>query len=291
MRDTGERLYRSEMRRDRAFLAAGALAIAAVAGLVGIKVGRSQAFELYTLQLGIRHAPPREVRADLQSLTSQHNPVERPCPTRARILVVAGQSNAGNHSEPNGYRAPPNVVNFYAGKCYEARDPLLGATGTGGAIWGRMAARLVGNVVIAPVSVGGTQIMQWAPGGLFHQNLIATVQSLKASDMEPTAILWQQGEGDYYTPGTEYAEDLGKLIASVKHETPAPFYAALSTRCQKQPSDTIRAAVRSAVAATGARMGPDTDTLGAEFRRDGCHFNAKGLDTASDLWARAIAGR
>jgi len=49
---------------------------------------------------------------------------------RAAVLLLIGQSNAGNHAGQR-FRSEhgENVVNFYNGRCYVAASPLLGADG------------------------------------------------------------------------------------------------------------------------------------------------------------------
>ena len=62
--------------------------------------------------------------------------IERPCvgiSGKAAIIVVHGQSNAGNYGTVL-YHAREAVDNFdpLTGKCFAATDPLLGADGAGG---------------------------------------------------------------------------------------------------------------------------------------------------------------
>src|SRR5262245_54445629 len=60
--------------------------------------------------------------------------------SRDLVLILLGQSNAGNHVG-SAYEPSGNVVNFnfLDGGCYRARDPLLGASASepphNGSIW------------------------------------------------------------------------------------------------------------------------------------------------------------
>ncbi len=60
------------------------------------------------------------------------------------VLFVFGQSNSANHAKDR-YVAGNEVVNFnpHDGRCYQAEDPLLGADGSGGSVWGRLGDDLV----------------------------------------------------------------------------------------------------------------------------------------------------
>ena len=80
----------------------------------------------------------------------------------------------------------------------------------------------------------------------------------------------------------------GRLVAE---GVSASFYCALSTRVGARTCQEVAAAIGEAAAAGGGfRIGPDTDALGAEFRRDGTHLNAKGQDAAAELWLRTLVG-
>ena len=54
------------------------------------------------------------------------------------LLLVLGQSNAGNHGET---RSDSTFgVLLAEGRCYRMADPLAGGTGSGGSIWTRLAS-------------------------------------------------------------------------------------------------------------------------------------------------------
>src|SRR5205814_7295199 len=74
----------------------------------------------------------------LSSLTDSSRKEQTSFPTRGddnrtAVIITLGQSNAANHGE-DLYVATEHVdnLNLYDGLCYQAADPLLGASGCGG---------------------------------------------------------------------------------------------------------------------------------------------------------------
>src|SRR5664279_2339922 len=94
---------------------------------------------------------------------------ERPCiplVESAAVIVVLGQSNAGNFGADR-YKAMEAVDNFdpESGKCFAATDPLLGADGLGASFATRLGDILIQSgqfkrVIIAPMAIGGASISQ-----------------------------------------------------------------------------------------------------------------------------------
>src|SRR5262245_34106223 len=118
------------------------------------------------------------------------------------VLFVLGQSNAANTLD-EVITPPKGVGNFNMndGKCYEAEEPLLGTTNSGGNFATRLAARLVERgdypaVMLAPVAVGSTHIEEWAIGGRLNGRIVLAIERMKAADLTPTYVLWHQGEGN-----------------------------------------------------------------------------------------------
>jgi hypothetical protein len=106
-------------------------------------------------------------------------------------------------------------------------------------------------------------------------------------------ILWQQGETEGWSPtadGREYLATLRSLIAACHEAAPrAVFLVAQATFGNQAPSNAqIRFAQAEAAALPGTAAGPDLDTLDIAFRRDGIHFNARGLEAAAALWLAAL---
>lgn len=225
-------------------------------------------------------------------------PCSRPTAAAPRMVALAfGQSNAAN-SVRGRYRARTTVANFHEGRCLAGQDPVPGATGTGGSVWNRLGDLLVDNgrfaeVVITSIAVDGSAIERWSPAGDLHPGLLEALRELRASGMEPTHLLWHQGERDAQlgTGRQSYADHFSRLLDSVRRAGfTAPIYVSLASYCDGRRSDDVRAAQRDVLdAAAGVLAGPDTDTLqGAELRHDDCHFSALGADRHAALWRDAL---
>ena len=225
------------------------------------------------------------------------------CPSRAGprplILLALGQSNAGNHGAPGAQTM--DLVTMIAGdKCISAHDPLPGATGTGASIWPRVAAQVSRDqtgrqVLISLLALESSSIDEWTrPGSALRQRLASQLASMKRLGLPPDYILWQQGEADARdgTSANQYATKLDQLADILSQAgANAPILLAQSTVCRTLPNTEIRTAMTLRVAQGGRwRKGPDTDTLiGSQFRRDGCHLSAAGLEATAKMWAAELA--
>lgn len=279
-----------------------------VAGVIGVLVGYgygllSYKFDLFPVSL-IRFVKEYAVGDDTNRVgfrdTTNRQPRDCPQPgTRLAVLLIAGQSNSANHGETR-YQARQDVINFnwFDGKCYQARDPLLGATGYGGSIFGRLADRLVESahyeaVVVAPIGVNASLVERWAPGGDLNPRWHAALDGLRAKGLEPTHVLWQQGEADAMQGASyqDYLAALDAMIADLRDaQVEAPVYVAVATMCHNPGSDAVRAAQRDAVARIDRVLpGPNTDRFDSLAQRhDGCHFTAAALDRIADAWLDAM---
>lgn len=216
--------------------------------------------------------------------------------TRRATLLVLGQSNAGNSSEV-ATSVAGNARVFKSGRFYSTADPLVGAEGAGGSIWSRLATRLLASgfceeIILVCVTRGSSTMEDWSTPGTF--GLERTCHQLRASGVDVTHVLWQQGEQETVrgVSKEDYLRGLYRLRERLAAEgLSAPFYCALSTRVGARTCQEVAAAIGEAAAAgDGFRIGPDTDALGAEFRKDGTHLNAKGQDSAAELWLQTLLG-
>lgn len=218
------------------------------------------------------------------------------------VLLVLGQSNAANTGETKYRSTCIGALNFYEGKFYTLEDPLKGANGDGGSVWSRLCDILLQNgmarvVVIAPVAIGGTYIGQWKPGGMYNHLITEAIFSLELKGLTITHILWHQGEynnaflDSSRTPeenAQRYREDFLSLVAQFRAMgVNAPVFPAIATRCADVPPDLVLGQAQHDLAndTLGIYNGPNTDLLGWEYRRDGCHFNDLGLRIHAMLWA------
>lgn len=215
----------------------------------------------------------------------------------ALVLITFGQSNAAN-SGTGRFDAVPGVYNFnfLDGQCYEARDPLLGAGGSGGSAWMPLAKLLierglVASVIIAPIGTGGSRVSDWAPGGSLSGRIDRVVKGLADAGLRVHALLWHQGESDRATRPEFYTATFLRMAEAVRNlGVTAPIYVARATFCGDRGSSAINAA-QAALGANhpGLRPGPDTDTLVGPALRSGCHFTRQGLLEHAALWLEALA--
>jgi hypothetical protein len=262
------------------------------------------------LAFGARWLNHRHAKAAHVSLGSYGGPVTADGRTRVdcrlptsgkrgtAVLLILGQSNAANTL--NAFSDPgPDVFNFslYDGKCYLAREPLLGASNAGGNFATLLARRLVerhyDRVILAPISVGGTYIQQWMPTGEHNARITIAIERMREAGIEPTHVLWHQGEGNRTDDPTFYRRAFLGVLSTIRRDgVKAPVYVAQTTICRSEKGEAIREAQRSLVApASGVMLGPDTDQLSNEFRYDGCHFDIEGGSRVADMWLAAIVGR
>lgn len=263
-------------------------------GMVALGVGCGErAFDKVALEakLGQIARVGAEQRVSCASIAAQ----------RPLVVLVIGQSNAANHGVLAQGAAQP-VVLVAEGQCILAVDPLPGGTGRGASIWQRLPqyfSRLEPQrpLVMAVMGVDATSIEDWvgenSPLGGRLEN---QVKSMRALDLMPHLILWQQGEADARlgTTAAAYGAGLDKLAQILEQAgSNAPIVMARSTVCRSSPYAAVRYAIEAKAASNPRfRLGPDTDTLlEADLRQDGCHLSAQGLDRAAELWASTIAQR
>lgn len=218
------------------------------------------------------------------------------------VLLVMGQSNAANFGETKYSAACSNSLNFYNGVLYPLADPLKGASGIGGSVWSRLADLLITKglarvVIIAPVSIGGTSIETWKPGGINNHLIIETVIALRSKGLHITHVLWHQGESDNTVQyplltaaqnAQRYRSEFLQIVAQLRSlGVHAPVFPAQATRCNTTPPDLLLQQAQHDLASDslGIYNGPNTDLLGNEYRFDRCHFSDLGLQVHAMLWA------
>jgi hypothetical protein len=219
---------------------------------------------------------------------------------RDRLLVIlaVGQSIASNYGD-TPFRPDANVFSFYNGRCFKGADPLPGADGTGGSIWSRLGDRLVKagyakNVLLVAIGAGGSSISEWVPDAKYYPRLVDAASSLRAADLKPQMIVWQQGSRDRDMGAEKYKDYMNKFIYALpflglRLGQPARLLVATHTRCNNEAALDIQLAQQSFVAPEKYILaGPNTDTLTTDLKYDGCHYNDVGLKAASRLWFEAV---
>ncbi len=210
---------------------------------------------------------------------------------RALHLLVLGQSNVANHGDGKS-ASHHGWVDGGANTQLTMADPIYGGTGQQGSIWPRVAEILHqkqgGTLGLTLHAVGGTSVEDWAPNGRLHQPLLDSLPQLGG---RVTHIVWHQGERDTLlgTSQADYAERLTALHSAVACILPVPWIICRASYRADQTSDKMLAAQTAVLTKIpGCIAGPNTDTLGSEFRRDGTHFNAQGLDSFAAMMAQTL---
>ena len=244
-----------------------------------------------------------------------------PCPKMhagLKVILVVGQSQAANSpdtiTEDTRYKGPADAhilnLNVYDGKCYVARDPLLGATGQGGSLWLRLAHHLIATgkareVVLMPIAVGGTSISEWVEGGRYHRKLIVAIHHLHALNLAPSDLYWMQGATDAINkmPAEQYRASLQQLIQLWRQQGwSARVWVAQDTICrqpwlinpklakvhqsEEDARQAIRAGQRGLAASGDALAGIDLDNWGISSRPDQCHLGTTAIDQAASAIAQ-----
>ena len=222
---------------------------------------------------------------------------------RRLVLLVLGQSNAGNHgaeTEPEARGEGPMVTVFDGSGCRLSADPLPGGTGRHRSIWTRLEPQLrqrgvQAELLVALLAVDSTTIEDWTrEGSPLRAELARLMQSLSRASLKPDAVLWQQGESDARQGTTSqlYESRFARLLADLRQAgIQAPVLIARSTRCRNVAGEGIRIAQANLVSRhEGLTPGPDTDLLAGSLRDNDCHWSRAGIDAAAAAWATAITG-
>lgn len=229
------------------------------------------------------------------------------CPSagpRTFVVVIFGQSLGGNWAGERSVGLP-GVTNAYKGRCYEAKDPLLGSTGVAGNVWTEVANNLVrkgvvDNVVLVSVSRNDAPIAIWRPNGAGEKAMRQALVDLRP--LTPSAFVVEQGQIDRIrnTPADAYRADYLSAIQNARNlGGGAPLFVSQEAGfCGEEganepvaPDNPISAAQRSLVdPAHGVYSGPAVDLLApASLRYDGCHPSGKGVQVLARAWSELIA--
>lgn len=216
------------------------------------------------------------------------------------IILTLGQSNAANSS--NSYYSPKNnVLNYYNGQLYKAREPLIGAGGDGGSVWTILADKMIDGalckkVIIIPIAVGSTNIENWARGECSIK-LRNTLDDLNKHNIKLTYVLWHQGEANNGTSKANYKKNLSIILKTIREKKQtAPFYCSIATYsflAVTKPlgiDSVIQNAQREFIYENkNVLRGPNTDLLiYAIDRHDSQHFSQFGNFRYAELWLKAI---
>jgi hypothetical protein len=214
------------------------------------------------------------------------------------VALVFGQSNAGNYGNVR-LSARSGVFNLRYRTLTAAIDPLRGAQGEGGSVWTRLGNLLIENgvydeVVFVPVSFGGTEIGQWVPEMPLFKQIKDASDDVHERGWQFTHLLWHHGESDnaLKIDYANYQLRFRNMLRGIRElGIGAPIFVSVASRCaQYAPSREIQGAQMNLVNhGAGIWAGPNTDTLGNEFRWDGCHLNADGQQVTARMWFQILS--
>lgn len=245
------------------------------------------------------------------------------------IFLIAGQSNSANHGEGRQKANNPLVVSYGNGTWQPAHDPEPGASGKGGsfmpAFGDAMADRFKVPIGLVALGEGSTSVREWLPkndpvaappdtgrnvicvgpgqwvcNGELFERLTTAEDHFGVNGFR--AILWHQGESDSHEPAdrqitpAQYSQYLQRVIEASRAAAGwrVPWFVAQASyhNPEDQGSPELRAAQRSLVTDGTALAGPNTDTLGPEYRQNngkGIHLNPRGLKRHGQMWMECIA--
>lgn len=233
---------------------------------------------------------------------TQKDYVEVSCPEDAVVIGYFGQSNSANFVFPRyDKEIPGNLYQFdwRTGRCYEYKEPLLGADGLGGTTITHFATNLAlktrAPVLIAPFGQGGSSAFDWSDGFLASRHE-AALEMMGRKNLKPVVFFWHQGEMGAGTPtnlrlgnqmdltpeqkSTEaYEIFLKRIIDKTRISYPDTYFGiALASLCKGKPYEAIRTAQRSVASANSKNfISADSDMIaGSDLRYDGCHISQVG---------------
>lgn len=224
------------------------------------------------------------------------------------VFVAAGQSNAANcaqfkSKQESGMVASTDGVNW---KCGD--DPQLGALGRAheGSMYPGLGDALYSEFKVpigfAIVSCGGTVSAEWQSWSLpavgsvpLYSNMISRINQLGPFGFR--CVIWHQGEGDVNTEEELFYNYMKSMIYRTRRDANwyIPWFTAKASYCKWKDilmtKDTVRNVHQRLWDEGISYKGPDTDTLGKEFREfngEGVHFNLEGLKKHGKMWAECL---
>jgi hypothetical protein len=290
-------------------IAISIVATAIIAGGLGLYAGRYTPWPIAQVIAWERKDWPIKSRAPEEYAGFAQHPgkQEIACPAqtaRTLVLFLSGQSQAANQGGQRfASEYGDRVINYFAGKCFEAESPLQGSTGELGESWTLLANKLIASgladkVILVPVAVGGSSIGRWVEERDLKPVLLDAVKQVQKT-YRITTMLWSQGEADYLykTPPAIYAASFHSMVKSLRDAgMAAPIFITIETRCpapgQWTAKNEISDAQRSFIdPANGIFMGVNTDAMmGPLDRYDECHFDGTGQEKFAQGWAETLRG-
>lgn len=228
------------------------------------------------------------------------------------VFIIAGQSNAANHGDV--MTSPQRLVkalNPQTGQWTRARDPQPGAsdwsdfdlpTRPSGSPWPTFGDSLSESlnlpIGIISTAYGGTSISDWqkgSPEGHYARLMEAARLVEHEGRCGFRTVLWHQGESDAIEATSElnYRNLASRLLADFSNDSNCSqkWIFSIASYFPELP-DSQMLAIRNAqisLATSGLIFrGPDTDTLGLNFRSnsDGVHWSLQGQQEFGRMMAQ-----
>lgn len=218
--------------------------------------------------------------------------VDCPPPEDAEVVVSFGQSNAANSGGYRHTNSDPKILNFFAGHCYVASDPMLGASENRGSMWIPFARAYQSDktLVLATFAVGATKIEQWLVPDVLGAHFDSNMASLSKAGYTPDLMIWFQGESDHDSDPVQYEQDLNSFLAYVSSSYPNSRLAISGTSyCARNSSAKLVAAQQRVATKLGSTwLGVTDDIIGSEYRYDDCHLSRPGMQRVANQFVKAL---
>ncbi|WP_117882539.1 sialate O-acetylesterase [Aureibaculum luteum] len=216
------------------------------------------------------------------------------------VVLILGQSNAANYGA-KVFTSNKNVYSFNNNSVSLAKDPIRGASGNKGSVWIPCSANLIRNkvfdhILLVNIAEGSSTVSDWNVEGKYHKKLINTLNQLKANNISPNYILWQQGEEDNLieTSLMDYKLRLNELINRINSfvkDVPMILSITSYSPTAKTPigNEIRKAQMAIATEIPNVFIGPDTDKyISKEYRYDGIHLSEKAMIIVAEDWSNII---
>jgi hypothetical protein len=226
------------------------------------------------------------------------NKILKECTNNSDVIVIIGQSNASN-SVSSEIKKSEKDLNYFEDKCYLLSEPVLGSTGSRESIASSLSSKINNRTSNIFLTSGwnGSSIKEWSQPyshlTLYVNNNLKKI--LKYNNLK--YIIWIQGESDKNELDINYIEhfkifkkNILKGISPNKFEK-LKFIVTQTSRCgvddKPEPNIYLQqkelGKVFDDVLVTNV-----TDSLGLDYRIDGCHFNSFGVDIITDEISQII---
>jgi hypothetical protein len=220
------------------------------------------------------------------------------------VYIVAGQSNAvsGAQKHPPHFSVTGfvSVNNLYGYPLLDKNQfviPTPKSPITSNICWlycgDLLYQRYFVPISFINIAAGSTNTNQWNPKSEYLASQFDAILNERAV----RAVLWQQGESDYYENISEETayNNMKELILYIRKLQPSlPWFVALNSMKTALPKNDIpiRRAQKALIDSGLVLLGPDTDTLRENpewMEASGAEFVGEGLKHHGELWFEVLS--